>query len=72
MGCLCRVPSNVCNTCDSIENHNRIYRKDSSVNINDDYVDMASSWHEAGANIIGGCCRVTPGTISRLRQKFKN
>jgi len=29
------------------------------------------TWHQAGATLIGGCCRTTPETIRRLRDAFK-
>jgi homocysteine S-methyltransferase len=35
-----------------------------------DWGEAARSWHEAGARLIGGCCRTTPATIRRLRQVF--
>jgi homocysteine S-methyltransferase len=31
-----------------------------------DFVALASRWHEAGARLIGGCCRTTPEEIRRL------
>ena len=34
------------------------------------YADMADAWHAAGANIIGGCCRVTHDDIAALNAKF--
>lgn len=32
----------------------------------DDFVSYASKWHEAGASLIGGCCRTTPKTIKAI------
>jgi S-methylmethionine-dependent homocysteine/selenocysteine methylase len=32
-----------------------------------DYGDMARSWLDAGAQVIGGCCGVTPEHIAALR-----
>ncbi len=32
---------------------------------------MALEWNESGADIIGGCCRIGPEHISRLRNLFK-
>ncbi|XP_008804975.2 homocysteine S-methyltransferase 2 [Phoenix dactylifera] len=29
----------------------------------EDFVSYVSRWHEAGASLIGGCCRTTPNTI---------
>ncbi|MCI0640959.1 MAG: homocysteine S-methyltransferase [Gemmataceae bacterium] len=35
-----------------------------------DWTSAASSWHAAGARLIGGCCRTTPQTIRGLAQAF--
>jgi homocysteine S-methyltransferase len=35
-----------------------------------DWAAAAQSWHEAGARLIGGCCRTTPATIRQLRHAF--
>ncbi|MEN8162924.1 MAG: homocysteine S-methyltransferase family protein, partial [Acidobacteriota bacterium] len=35
------------------------------------WVDDAARWSDLGAAAIGGCCRVGPGTIAELRQRFK-
>lgn len=32
----------------------------------DDFVSYVSKWHEAGASLIGGCCRTTPNTIRAI------
>jgi homocysteine S-methyltransferase len=32
-----------------------------------DLADLAGGWVEAGASVVGGCCRVGPETIGRLR-----
>eukprot|EP00698_Gefionella_okellyi_P022010 TRINITY_DN722_c0_g1_i1.p1 TRINITY_DN722_c0_g1~~TRINITY_DN722_c0_g1_i1.p1 ORF type:complete len:233 (+),score=22.05 TRINITY_DN722_c0_g1_i1:357-1055(+) len=32
---------------------------------------FASAWAQAGARIIGGCCRVTPADIASLREKLE-
>ena len=32
------------------------------------FVDMVDAWHAAGANIIGGCCRVTPEDITAVNK----
>ncbi len=32
---------------------------------------MALEWHENGADIIGGCCRIGPEHISRISNLFK-
>ena len=32
-----------------------------------DYADYAKQWWQAGANVVGGCCRVTPAHIAGLR-----
>ncbi len=34
----------------------------------DQFVEWAGQWAEAGARIIGGCCRTTPGYIRALRK----
>ncbi|MFQ6006752.1 MAG: homocysteine S-methyltransferase [Woeseia sp.] len=36
-----------------------------------DLVAAAKSWHDAGAKIIGGCCRIGPRHIDALRQRLK-
>ncbi|USD67344.1 homocysteine S-methyltransferase family protein [Vibrio sp. SCSIO 43136] len=33
-----------------------------------EYLDFAKAWHLAGANIIGGCCGISPEHIERLSQ----
>lgn len=35
------------------------------------YLDFARKWHEAGAEIIGGCCEVGPAHIRALAHHFK-
>lgn len=35
------------------------------------YADLAASWTEAGATIIGGCCDIYPAHIAELRRRFK-
>lgn len=35
------------------------------------YADLAESWIEAGASIIGGCCDIYPAHIAELRRRFK-
>jgi S-methylmethionine-dependent homocysteine/selenocysteine methylase len=37
-----------------------------------EYVDFAKSWYEAGATIIGGCCGITPSHIAQLKNAFKD
>ncbi len=34
----------------------------------DQFVELAKSWRQSGASIIGGCCRTTPVHIRGLRQ----
>ncbi|MDN3203349.1 homocysteine S-methyltransferase [Algoriphagus sediminis] len=34
------------------------------------FVEMAKEWIDLGADIIGGCCRIGPGHISQLRDKY--
>lgn len=34
--------------------------------------DQVVTWYEAGARIIGGCCRTTPGQIARIRKSMPN
>lgn len=36
----------------------------------DDYVAAAQTWNDAGATIIGGCCRTTPEIIAALVARF--
>ncbi len=38
----------------------------------DDVVRAARAWHEAGANIIGGCCRIGPDEIRALAGALDN
>ena len=35
-----------------------------------DISDLAVEWRDAGATIIGGCCRVTPNDIKQIYDKF--
>lgn len=35
-----------------------------------DFVQMATTWHHAGATLIGGCCRTSPATVRALRAHF--
>ncbi len=35
---------------------------------NEDMVTAAASWVEAGASLVGGCCRVGPSVIRRMRR----
>ncbi|MBT8443927.1 MAG: homocysteine S-methyltransferase [Gammaproteobacteria bacterium] len=37
----------------------------------DDIVGYAREWHEAGASLIGGCCRVGPAEIQALADAFQ-
>ena len=37
-----------------------------------DISDLSVEWYEAGATIIGGCCKVTPGEIQQIAEKFNN
>jgi homocysteine S-methyltransferase len=32
--------------------------------------EACMSWHEAGAALVGGCCRVGPATIGRMRRRL--
>ena len=34
------------------------------------FSDQSRSWYEAGARLIGGCCRTTPGDIATLRASY--
>ncbi|PKA66086.1 Homocysteine S-methyltransferase 3 [Apostasia shenzhenica] len=34
----------------------------------EDFVSYVSTWHKAGASLIGGCCRTTPRTIRAIAQ----
>lgn len=36
----------------------------------DDFVSYVTKWHEAGASLIGGCCRTTPNTIRAIYKAF--
>jgi homocysteine S-methyltransferase len=35
-----------------------------------DWAAASRTWYEAGARLIGGCCRTTPATIRQLRQAW--
>ena len=35
-----------------------------------DFAEQALTWQSLGANVIGGCCRVTPQQIGQLRQRL--
>jgi len=37
---------------------------------NSNFVDAARIWHECGAAIIGGCCRITANDIAMLSELF--
>lgn len=36
----------------------------------EDFVSYVTKWHEAGASLIGGCCRTTPNTIRAICKAF--
>jgi len=36
----------------------------------EDFATMAVRWRQAGATIIGGCCRTSPQMIAALREKL--
>jgi S-methylmethionine-dependent homocysteine/selenocysteine methylase len=35
------------------------------------YAETALAWHEMGATVLGGCCEVGPGHISRLHERLQ-
>jgi homocysteine S-methyltransferase len=35
------------------------------------FAGQSRAWYEAGARLIGGCCRTTPGDIATLRASFR-
>ncbi|KAK1310492.1 Homocysteine S-methyltransferase 2 [Acorus calamus] len=37
-----------------------------------DFASYVTKWHEAGASIIGGCCRTTPRTLRAIRKVLNN
>ena len=37
-----------------------------------DWRDSARRWHQAGASLIGGCCRTTPATIGQMAQTLRS
>ncbi|XP_078164746.1 homocysteine S-methyltransferase 2-like [Carex rostrata] len=37
----------------------------------EDFVSFVNVWHEAGASLIGGCCRTTPDTIRAISRALK-
>lgn len=51
------------------DNDNRCFIEGSATP-DDVYADMAVKWLEAGANVIGGCCRVTPATMTIVDEKL--
>lgn len=38
----------------------------------EDFVSYVRTWHEAGASLIGGCCKTTPKTISAIARVLHN
>ncbi|GAB2282344.1 sulfide-quinone oxidoreductase [Dionaea muscipula] len=38
----------------------------------EDFVSYVNKWHDAGASLIGGCCRTTPNTIRAIYKAFHN
>ena len=36
-----------------------------------DFVSYVHKWREAGASLIGGCCRTTPSTIKAISAALK-
>ncbi|KAL6008060.1 Catalyzes methyl transfer from S-methylmethionine (SMM) to adenosyl-L-homocysteine (AdoMet) [Asimina triloba] len=34
----------------------------------EDFVSHVSKWRDAGASLIGGCCRTTPNTVRAIAQ----
>ncbi|GAB4841623.1 sulfide-quinone oxidoreductase [Ancistrocladus abbreviatus] len=37
-----------------------------------DFVSYVNNWHEAGAALIGGCCRTTPNTIRAIYKALRS
>ncbi|KAL3828771.1 hypothetical protein ACJIZ3_017573 [Penstemon smallii] len=37
-----------------------------------DFVSYVGKWHEAGASLIGGCCRTTPNTITAISKALSS
>ncbi len=37
-----------------------------------DFAEAAQQWYEAGARLVGGCCRTTPDTIRGLALRLRN
>ncbi|KAL0914332.1 hypothetical protein M5K25_014673 [Dendrobium thyrsiflorum] len=44
----------------------------STSNSEEDFVSYVSKWSEAGASLIGGCCRTTPKTIRAIAEALSN
>ncbi|XP_052134156.1 homocysteine S-methyltransferase 2-like [Oryza glaberrima] len=38
---------------------------------NEDFVSYVKKWHEAGASLIGGCCRTSPDTIRGISKALR-
>ncbi|KAL8137295.1 hypothetical protein V2J09_003296 [Rumex salicifolius] len=38
----------------------------------DDFVSFVKNWNNAGASLIGGCCRTTPNTIRAIYKEFSS
>ncbi len=36
----------------------------------EDWVEMAKTWHQTGAQVIGGCCRIGPEMIQEVRNRL--
>uniref|UniRef100_A0A6V7QTU2 homocysteine S-methyltransferase n=1 Tax=Ananas comosus var. bracteatus TaxID=296719 RepID=A0A6V7QTU2_ANACO len=53
------------NSGESYDAHKKEWVASSGVS-EEDFVSYVSKWHEAGASLIGGCCRTTPNTIRAI------
>jgi len=57
------------NTGEGWDGVNKCWKPGTAVD-DDTFSDLALEWAQAGARIIGGCCRTTPATIQALRHKL--
>lgn len=37
-----------------------------------DFVSYVKKWRDAGASLVGGCCRTTPNTIRAISKALSN
>jgi homocysteine S-methyltransferase len=53
------------------DGHSHAWCSGAAATADDQFVALARQWAAAGADVIGGCCRTTPATISMLHRAFR-